>query len=159
MASEVRFFTLTEAQRTLPLVRRIVEDLVAAYPQLQERVEAYNALVRGHAPVPETRAAREALDRKAARVDAFLRELAQVGCLFKGFEEGLLDFLAHYRGRTIYLCWKLGEPEIAWWHELDTGYAGRQPITEPMARALDRLPGATTAADGARRRRRPQPPR
>jgi hypothetical protein len=51
-----------------------------------------------------------------------------MGCELKGIEEGLIDFPSPREGRTVYLCWKLGEDSIGSWHELDTGFAGRQPL-------------------------------
>ena len=57
-----------------------------------------------------------------------LEELHQLGCHFKGYREGLVDWYSYYAGRPVLLCWKLGEPEIAYWHQLDAGFMGRQPI-------------------------------
>jgi hypothetical protein len=46
----------------------------------------------------------------------------------KGLDEGLLDFPSEHEGRVVYLCWRFDEPRIAWWHEIDAGFAGREPI-------------------------------
>ncbi|MGH7488523.1 MAG: DUF2203 domain-containing protein [bacterium] len=51
-----------------------------------------------------------------------------MGCELKGVDEGLIDFPSEREGQTVYLCWKLGEERIEWWHELDTGFAGRQRL-------------------------------
>ena len=51
-----------------------------------------------------------------------------LGCELKHVDQGLIDFPALREGREVYLCWRLGEPTIGWWHDLDTGFAGRQPL-------------------------------
>jgi hypothetical protein len=55
-------------------------------------------------------------------------ELRQIGCELKGVEQGLIDFPALREGRVVYLCWQYDEPEVAFWHEVDAGFAGRQPL-------------------------------
>lgn len=112
---DVRFFSLEEANRQLPLVRRIVADIV-------DRHEAHDR------------------DELQTLVD----ELHQLGCHFKGFQEGLVDWYSYYAGRPVFLCWKLGEPEIAYWHQVDAGFMGRQPIL-PTQR--DAFQGEPPAAD------------
>ena len=65
------------------------------------------------------------LDRLQSLVD----ELTDVGCELKDYETGLVDFVGRHQGRDIYLCWKLGEAKIGYWHELQSGYSGRQPVS------------------------------
>ena len=62
------------------------------------------------------------------RLNALLAEINGFGCELKGLGEGLIDFPSKREGRTVYLCWKLGEERIAYWHELDTGFASREPL-------------------------------
>ncbi len=130
-----RFFTVEEANRTLPLVRRIVRDIVEGYPQFQRERESYREL--NLAPGPELQrrleSLTEAIDDYGDRLRSLLRELDQVGCVVKDFQEGLVDFHSLYHGRPIVLCWKLDEERVAYWHELDAGFAGRQPITPEFA--------------------------
>ncbi|HEX7089490.1 MAG TPA: DUF2203 domain-containing protein [Longimicrobiales bacterium] len=126
-----RYFTVEEANRTLPLVRRIVEDIVALYPTFQAQLRSFHELAsRPLEPAVEERlqALRAEVDASAGQINHYIQELQQVGCLFKGFDEGLVDFYSHYQGRPIFLCWKLGEDRIRFWHEVDAGYAGRQPL-------------------------------
>ena len=61
-------------------------------------------------------------------MNRFIGELHELGALFKGFEVGLVDFYAMMDGRPVFLCWKLDEDQIEWWHELDGGFAGRQRL-------------------------------
>lgn len=128
---EYRFFTLEEASRTLPLVRRIVHDIVSAYPAFREKLQEFDALA-GDAEVEATRerlqALREGIDRDAETINRYIAELHQIGCIFKGFEEGLVDFYSTIDGKPVFLCWKYDEPEISFWHEIEAGLAGRQPL-------------------------------
>ena len=74
------------------------------------------------------------IDVMAAKINEFLGELEQVGCEFKGFDEGLVDFHGRLDEREILWCWKSGEERITHWHELDAGFAGRQPLPEVLMR-------------------------
>jgi hypothetical protein len=128
-----RLFTREEAERTLPFVQRIVRDLMLEHPAWRRAVARYELLAAGaRAEQGETREladARREVEALAARIDGYLAELEQVGCEFKGFEEGLVDFRARRPdGRVVYLCWRYGEERITHWHELDAGAAGRQPL-------------------------------
>jgi hypothetical protein len=129
---DLRIFTLEEAERTLPLLRRILTDLRAEYDAWREAVGAYEVLAGGtRADAGESAdliAARTAVSRSADRISALLQEIEAVGCLFKGFDEGLVDFYALREDRLVFLCWKLGEEHITHWHEVDAGFAGRQPV-------------------------------
>jgi hypothetical protein len=127
-----KYFTLSEANRTLPLVKRIVADIVAAHPRWRELVAQYE-LVAAQAK-PEWGESAEQVELRARiadaarEIDRYLAELHGIGCVFKGFEEGLVDFYGKLEGREVFWCWKAGEERIEHWHELEAGYAGRQPI-------------------------------
>lgn len=129
---EPRYFTLDEANRTLPLVRRVVEDIVAMYPDVQRKLAELRELADRHTSPEleqEMETLRDRLEHDSDELNRYLRELDQIGCMFKGFEDGLVDFHAWLDGRSVCLCWKLGEDHIEWWHELDAGFAGRRPLT------------------------------
>ncbi len=127
-----RIFTVREAEATLPLVRRVVNDLLTAYPRWREQVAKYEVLtgpMRADDVEPEElRATREAVTREAERINGYMLELERIGCVFKGFDAGLVDFYALKDDRLVFLCWKLDEEHITHWHEVDAGFAGRQPI-------------------------------
>jgi hypothetical protein len=127
-----RIFTLPEAERTLPLVQRIVRDVMLEYAAWRRAVGRYEVEVAGLTSEEDEPAAVAALraevQASAARLDGYLAELQQVGCVFKGFEEGLVDFCALRDDRLVFLCWRYGEPRISHWHEVDGGFAGRQPL-------------------------------
>ena len=129
----MKTFTIEQANRTLPLVRRIVQDIVDHYARWQELVRALDVLAAG--PAPDTvRIDRLQRDVQAAArtIDAFVRELTDLGVEMKGFDVGLVDFPGEMDGHPVYLCWRLGEPAVAHWHERDAGFAGRQPLA-PIA--------------------------
>lgn len=119
-------FTLDHANRTLPLVRRIVEDIVRTFAEVAELEKG----LRTHRPVGELsgQALRDAHTHKFEHLHELVDELTDIGCELKDAQRGLVDFPAEKDGRPIYLCWLLGEDKIAHWHELETGFAGRQPI-------------------------------
>ena len=127
-----RIFTLDEAERTLPLVRRIVVDLQNEYALWRGAVGEFELATAGSRidgnPALEVQEAERTVTALAARVAGLLDELEEVGCVVKGIEAGLVDFYALRDDRLIFLCWRLGEERITHWHDLDTGVDGRQPI-------------------------------
>ena len=127
----VRYFTIEQANSTLPLVRRIVSDLLQLHPRWRAAVVAFETEQAAVTALGETDAARLArleAGRLAGEIEACLEELEQVGCVFKGFDAGLVDFPSQLDGRDVYLCWQFDEPRVEHWHELDGGFAGRQPL-------------------------------
>ena len=132
MMPDVKLFTVDEAERTLPLVRRVVQDLLEEYPLWRRAVARFEVLTGGaRADWGETSdliAARDEVTAHADRINHYLQELEAVGCVFKGFDAGLVDFYTLREDRVVFLCWRLGEERITHWHELDAGFGGRQPI-------------------------------
>lgn len=127
-----KHFTLAEANRTLPLVKRIVADIVTLHPQWRDLVYRYELVAAQSRPdwgeSPEQIGLRSDVERVARQINDYLLELEQIGCVFKGFDQGLVDFYGQLDGRDIFWCWKAGEERIEHWHEVDAGYGGRQPI-------------------------------
>ncbi|MDH5315448.1 MAG: DUF2203 domain-containing protein, partial [Gemmatimonadota bacterium] len=120
----------------LPLVRRIVADLRDDYQAWRELMARYEIIAAGtRAYLGEDQhevALRHELAERAARLDGLLEELKAVGCELKDFELGLVDFYALLDDRLVFLCWRLGEPRVEYWHEVDAGIAGRQPVDETL---------------------------
>lgn len=133
--TDIRFFTVEEANRTLPLVRRIMADVVEENDRLQELLpdlkEARMRARRNPSAAEELNRLRESVAAISARLESYLKELGQIGCVFKG-PQGLVDFYSMRDGRPVFLCWRLGEERIRYWHELDGGFAGRLEL-EPEA--------------------------
>jgi hypothetical protein len=129
---ETRIFTLEEAERTLPLLRRILTDLRAEYRVWQDAGAEYELLAAGaraeRGETDELLAARRAMTESADRISGFLDEITAIGCLFKGFDAGLVDFYTLREDRLVFLCWRVDEDHITHWHDVESGYAGRQPV-------------------------------
>lgn len=121
-------YTVAEANRTLPYVRSIVEEVQARYEVVQKSGRRHNALAASE----EARRAdlKEEIREAADRIRACLDELQALGIEMKDYEEGLVDFPAEFEGRPILLCWKQGEEKIGFWHEVEAGAKGRKPVPE-----------------------------
>ena len=129
-----RIFTLEQANATLPLVRAIATDLAQLSREVIERRERLSLLLAGRDATrqdlysQELAQINEELEKDGERLYGYVEELRQLGVEPKNGPEGLVDFPAMIDGRLVYLCWKLGEPEILHWHELDAGFRGRQSL-------------------------------
>jgi len=130
----VRHFTPEEANAALGEVRPIVEQMVElrrSHVAALERQEELEGHIRGNgggippAELADTAAEVERLERELARA---VDELAELGVQVKDLDEGLIDFPALRRGETVLLCWKLGEADVAFWHTVEDGFAGRRPL-------------------------------
>lgn len=124
-------FTVEMANRMLPLVSRIVHDILDHYRTWQQTVEAFEiatALSRADRPTPEAESLQRKAQELAREIQGFLAELTDLGVEFKGFELGLVDFPGDVDGHQVMWCWKFGEPTVQHWHEIDAGYSARQPI-------------------------------
>jgi hypothetical protein len=133
-----KYFTVAEANAMLPLVRAIVDDIVQLKNEIEERKERVDQ-IRGlpgrrrdedNPYDEELQQIQEDIDKEDARLEEFCDELRRLGVELKDPRIGLIDFLAQIDGREVYLCWKLGEGEIAYWHELEAGFAGRHSLLE-----------------------------
>lgn len=151
-----KIFTVEEANAMLPLVRAIVSDLVELSRDVIDRRQRLSQLV-AHDEEDDRRdpsdpykselvQIREELEKDALRLQEYVDELRQLGVEPKSAPEGLVDFPAMIEDRRVYLCWKLGEPEVLHWHELDAGYPGRQPLAAgTAAQPADDADGGETA--------------
>jgi len=117
-------FTLAEANRSLPLVARVVADVVRTHGDLTSLQNELNDLA-GKTKV----AAQEKLEVLVDRLHLLVGELTDIGVEIKDFETGLVDFTGRHEGREVCLCWKLGETKVMYFHETGTGVAGRRPVS------------------------------
>lgn len=124
-------FTVDDANRTLPLVRRIVSDAVRDYWRWQEKVREYEE-VAANRLVDQPNEDADRLEREATdlarEIDGYVAEIRDLGVEMKGFGTGLVDFPGEMDGKPVMLCWQLGEESVQYWHEEDAGFAGRQPL-------------------------------
>jgi hypothetical protein len=130
----VRHFTPEEANAALEQVRPLVELLVEGRQEhgaAVERQEQLERKIRGNGggiPPAELASATAEVDALARRLARLVDKIADHGAQVKDLDSGLIDFPALRRGETVLLCWQLGEDEIAWWHRIDDGFAGRRPL-------------------------------
>jgi hypothetical protein len=128
-----RLFTVAEANALLPTLVPILSRLRANAGAIRPAFEQFVSLgQQGDGPEVASRLA--ALGRRVEKLQAAIDEdlwmIDALGVVLKGIENGLIDFPAMRSGRIVYLCWKLGEGSIAFWHEVDAGFAGRRPLVE-----------------------------
>ncbi len=131
----MKLYSLDEASRMLPEVIPVVESLRDAYVGLRgmralAAAEARGASGDGNllANPWEEPAGEDAAGAAAEALQSAAKRLDDWGIEVKDPEKGLIDFLHQRYGRTVYLCYYLGEPGIRYWHELDAGFAGRQAL-------------------------------
>ncbi len=128
-----KYFTVQEANKALPLVKAIVSDIVRQNRTVTELQQRLSAVVSEHRrpssdPYTEELAHSQAeLESEQTKLEGYIDELTKLGVELKG-DDGLCDFYSVMDGREVYLCWRLGEPEVSHWHELSAGIAGRQPL-------------------------------
>lgn len=130
-----RFFTLRQAEHCLPEVDRLLRSLIELKDEYESsegelgRIAQRITLAGGMVP-PRERIAdlRGRKDTVARSVKSKLERMQEIGCQLKDIDAGLVDFPTLYRDKEVYLCWKLGESGIGFWHEIEDGYGGRQPI-------------------------------
>jgi hypothetical protein len=137
-----KYFTVEEANKALPLVRLIIGDIVRQY-RVVEDLQQRLSLVSKDRRRPSKDVYSEELAQSQAELDAeeqkltsYIEELKRLGVEFKG-PDGLCDFYSMMDGREVFLCWRLGEPEVSHWHDLDAGFSGRLPLAEPTRATND----------------------
>jgi hypothetical protein len=131
-----RYFSVEEANKTLPLVKVIVTDIVHQFRVVSDLKQRLSAVLNERRrpasdPYSEELAQTQAeLETEEEKLAGFIDELTKLGVELKG-PDGLCDFYSLMEGREVYLCWRLGEPQVQYWHELDAGVAGRKPLGPP----------------------------
>jgi hypothetical protein len=126
-----KIFTVEEANRTLPLVSRIVEDLVREHKMWEDKVREFELATVGSSPEhPDVIADLLQIEaqRLATDIEGYIAELNDLGVICKGMGTGLVDFRGRIDGRDVFYCWKLGESAVQYWHEIDAGFVGRQRL-------------------------------
>ncbi len=128
-ATTTRFFTPQSATQSLVLVRAIVQEIVTGYDNLMRmRTERGELAEAGRAKSERLEILGRDIEQQIERLASLQDELNEIGCDLKDWATGLVDFPALYQGRRVLLCWKLGEPQVSHWHELDGGFAGRKSL-------------------------------
>ena len=132
-----RYFTLVEAQRLIPEVERLLRQALeskTAYEEAERAINDFNerVMMLGGVMVDRQRALgnRARRDESAAQLRAAIEGVQDTGCQIKDLDIGLVDFPTLFREVEVYLCWKLGERGIEFWHGVDEGFRGRKPIDQ-----------------------------
>jgi hypothetical protein len=130
-----RFFTLLQAETLLPQLERLLRGVIdqkRAYEQaegeitsMSQRITLTGGMLVSREQMARTRKKKDAAVRGLA---AAVEKIQDLGCQIKDADTGLIDFPTLYRGQEVYLCWKLGEPSIEFWHRVEDGFRGRQRI-------------------------------
>jgi len=130
-----RRFTLAEAQSLIPRVESLLREAVSLKSDYQEADQVIQAMAQrvsmmGGMIVDRDQAldARNRRNEVAAKLGAVIEQVQEFGCVIKDLDTGLIDFPTLLRGVEVYLCWKLGEPAIGFWHGTDEGFRGRKVI-------------------------------
>ncbi|MEO8594032.1 MAG: DUF2203 domain-containing protein [Candidatus Solibacter sp.] len=130
-------FTLAEAQGMIPEVDRLLRDALVAkvdYQDAERVIQEFteHVMMMGGVVVDRERviASRTRREEAAARLRSGLEAVQETGCLLKDLDIGLVDFPTLLRGVEVYLCWKLGESGIGFWHGVEEGFRGRKPIDQ-----------------------------
>jgi hypothetical protein len=129
-----RYFTPEEANALLAEVRPVAEELVAQRRAMAVTVARRARFVQriagngGDFDPQEPRALEEEFERQGAAVAACVAKLEELGVLVKDLDRGLVDFPALRGDEEVLLCWEVGEDEVAYWHGVDEGFAGRKPL-------------------------------
>ena len=127
-------FTVVEAESAIPWMRRAVESMRDASAHAQEAQSQLSALMDSiqsngrESHGEEWEAQQAAIEESAKTVRAVLDEFSDRGIILRDVQRGLVDFPAMREDREVYLCWLYGETSIEYWHEVDTGFDGRQPL-------------------------------
>jgi len=140
MADEEKYFDRQQAEQLLPTIaalletareqKRTMETLDQEFSQVQNRILLMGGLVPPYPLLAEKRAEHDAAVKKTREA---LAEIEKLGCLVKDLEIGLVDFPMRRDNETVYLCWKLGEERIGYWHGVEEGFAGRKPLDAGLA--------------------------
>jgi len=132
-----RFFTKAEAERLLEEVAPAMEDAIqrkAEYQHFEGRLQEVRRHVTISGGVQLDRAffidTQRQRDASAGELKSAVDRIQGFGCLIKDLDKGLIDFPTRLHGREVYLCWKLGEHGIQFWHGVDEGFAGRKPVDQ-----------------------------
>lgn len=127
----LRLFTVEQANELIPQLIPLLVTLRsnrAAALAVQRSIDELTPVMRSNGSGQRATELEEDLSELALRIATGIREITRMGVVVKDLDHGLVDFPSRRDGRVVYLCWRLGEERVAFWHEIDSGYFGRQPL-------------------------------
>jgi hypothetical protein len=122
-----RLFTVEEANALLPTLRKILDEAALHREALREKAPRMEPILRAAISNGGGRVGSE-YGLEAYRLYLAVERIRELGVVLKDLDMGLLDFPHEREGRVVFLCWHPPEESVAFWHDLDAGYAGRQPL-------------------------------
>jgi len=130
-------FSLAEAQALIPMLDRLLREAIALkadYEEAERQVQSFSehVMMMGGVAVDRARVLdlRKRREAQAAALRRSIEQILESGCQIKDLDIGLIDFPTLFRGDEVYLCWKLGESAIEFWHGMDEGFRGRKAIDQ-----------------------------
>jgi hypothetical protein len=140
-----RFFSYEEAEELLPRVEQMLREIQISRKSAEEAEEDLNTartkvmmsggMIPDHAALSRRKAEK---DLSLASLEAVLQQIQETGVLVKDLETGLIDFPCLVDDREVYLCWKVGEERIGFWHDVEEGFAGRKPVDRKLLDTIRR---------------------
>jgi len=128
-----RLFTVDEANGLLPAVRPLIENILENLRRLKSKSATVirNEQLDPEAPDLMTRLRQdEEIARLVGEIKGWVEEIHGHGCVCKGVEHGLIDFPCLLGAEVVFLCWQYGEPNVAHWHRIEDGFAGRRTLID-----------------------------
>jgi len=127
--SEDRIFSLAEAEALLPTLRSLLGEIGTAWDHVRELNPEVQKARDASAFDGFSKAGVEYVE-SISHLMFLIHQIKELGVLLKDAEKGLCDFPYIRQGKVVYLCWQLGEDRIEYWHEIESGFAGREPLDE-----------------------------
>jgi len=127
-------FTLAEAETLLPRVRELMSEARMFKLRLEKKVAAWEEMLvgsggkRAHAAPADEAMMKGHVQFLMSEINDRMGQISQCGAIPKDLDAGLVDFPTQINGQEAYLCWRIGEPQIDHWHDVDEGYGGRKPL-------------------------------
>ncbi|PYV26330.1 MAG: DUF2203 domain-containing protein [Acidobacteria bacterium] len=132
-----KYFSRLEAEELLPMIgdhlglalkqKKRIEELDGELARAAAKIMALGGSIPPSGELSENRAQRQEV---ASQLEEALKQIQQTGCLVKDLDIGLVDFPSLIDGQEVYLCWKLGEERIGYYHGIEEGFAGRKPLDD-----------------------------
>jgi len=134
---EQRLFNRKEAEQLISVIepllleaadkKKQVEEVDKEFSQVQNRIMVYGGVVP---PYGHLAGRKQERDKLVTAIREAVEQIEETGCVVKDLDVGLIDFPTLIDDETVYLCWKLGEKRIFYWHRMDEGFAGRKPLED-----------------------------
>jgi hypothetical protein len=125
----VRTFTVTEANQAIPRIARLMSDLQARFQWLEANKQPVSYAVEEFNIINESPVSADYF-KALVRIRRDLKEISEAGAQVKDIGSGLVDFPSRLHGKDVLLCWRMGEDAIRFWHDLESGFSGRQPLPD-----------------------------